>query len=156
MRRGQDGRCPVGPMLVGWSPGAIAAGASCRLTPPRFPDLVRQPVKNGARFLVNITNDAWFGQSAASYQHMAMGALRAVENRVPIVRAANTGISGVIDPDGRLRDTTRLFVKDLVIADIEPRAEGALSLYARVGDVFSWACLVLSGLLIFFGRKGAR
>lgn len=121
-----------------------------------FPDLVRQPVKNGARFLVNITNDAWFGQSAASYQHMAMGALRAVENRVPIVRAANTGISGVIDPDGRLRDTTRLFVKDLVIADIEPRAEGALSLYARVGDVFSWACLVLSGLLIFFGRKGAR
>ncbi len=121
-----------------------------------FPDLVRQAVKNGARFLVNITNDAWFGKSAASYQHMAMGALRAVENRVPIVRAANTGISGVIDADGALRDTTGLFTRDLVTTEIHPAATGELSTYARVGDVFSWGCLLLSGVLVGWGRKFQR
>ncbi|OGW19739.1 MAG: apolipoprotein N-acyltransferase, partial [Nitrospinae bacterium RIFCSPLOWO2_12_FULL_47_7] len=62
-----------------------------------FPDQVRLPVKEGAEFLVNITNDAWYGNSAAPYQHISMAALRAVENRVPIIRAANTGVSGTID-----------------------------------------------------------
>ena len=71
-----------------------------------FPDLIRQAVKNGANFLVNITNDAWFGKSAASYQHMSMGAMRAVENRVPIVRVANTGVSGTISATGKLKDET--------------------------------------------------
>ncbi len=121
-----------------------------------FPDLVRQPVKNGARFLVNITNDAWFGKSAASYQHMAMAALRAVENRVPIVRAANTGISGVIDADGRLRDTTELFTKAVVVSEIVPNQTDSPTLYARVGDVFSWACLGLSLVLLGWGRLNVR
>ena len=111
-----------------------------------FPNLVRQPVNRGANFLVNITNDAWFGKSAASYQHMAMGVLRAVENRVPIVRAANTGISGTIDPDGRMRQRTELFQEALVLTRIAP-ASGPRSFYSRHGDVFSYACLVLTGLM---------
>lgn len=110
-----------------------------------FPDLARRPVKAGARFLVNITNDAWFGRSAASYQHFGMAALRAVENRTPIVRAANTGISGTIDPSGRIRDTTELFVEDLVLTRIVPRS-GELTWYTRNGDIFSFVCMALTAV----------
>lgn len=110
-----------------------------------FPDLVRQSVDRGAQFLVNITNDAWFGKSAASYQHMDMVALRAVENRVPIVRAANTGITGTIDPTGNIRQTTRLFETTLVITDIHPN-QSEKTFYSRYGDLFSQACLLLLGL----------
>ena len=111
-----------------------------------FPDLIRQSVKNGADFLINITNDAWFGKSPASYQHMSMGALRAVENRVPIVRAANTGVSGTIDASGALRDETELFVEAAQITQITPR-QGGLTFYSSYGDVFSWLCLLATGLL---------
>lgn len=116
-----------------------------------FPDLVRQAVKNGAEFLVNITNDAWFGKSAASYQHMSMGALRAVENRVPIVRAANTGVSGAVEANGKLRDETGLFVEGYRVTLIAP-ATGKKTFYSLHGDVFSWACLALSALLPFIVR----
>ena len=117
-----------------------------------FPDLMRQAVKNGSHFLVNITNDAWFGKSAASYQHMSMGALRAVENRVPIVRAANTGISGTITANGALQDETELFVEAAQITKITPR-QGGLTFYSSYGDVFSWLCLLATGLLGFAGIK---
>lgn len=111
-----------------------------------FPDLTRQAVKQGAQFLVNITNDAWFGKSAASYQHMSMAALRAVENRVPIVRAANTGITGTIDPSGKMRQTTELFVEDVVIAEIVPN-RSARTYYSRYGDLFSYLCLAMTAVL---------
>ena len=113
-----------------------------------FPDLVRLQVDKGAQFLVNITNDAWFGKSAASYQHMDMVALRAVENRVPIVRAANTGITGTIDPTGNIRQTTELFKTDLVITDITP-SQSVKTFYSRHGDLFCQACLLLMGLFAF-------
>ena len=118
-----------------------------------FPDLIRQAVKNGANFLVNITNDAWFGKSAASYQHMSMGALRAVENRVPILRAANTGISGTIEATGKLRDETDLFVKDFRITLIAP-ASKKKTFYSLNGDVFSWVCLLVTGLITIAARRG--
>ena len=116
-----------------------------------FPDLVRQPVKNGARFLVNITNDAWFGRSAASYQHIAIAALRAVENRVPIVRAANTGITGIITADGTIHQPTELFTSAVVTGDIHPRSGGP-TFYTSLGDVFSWFCLALTFILAFLSR----
>ncbi|CAI2719704.1 apolipoprotein N-acyltransferase [Nitrospina watsonii] len=108
-----------------------------------FPDLVRRPVGNGAQFLVNITNDAWFGKSAASYQHISMAALRAVENRVPIVRAANTGITGAVDTLGRIHPTTELFEREVLIASIQPRTAPP-TLYARYGDWFCYLCMVVS------------
>jgi apolipoprotein N-acyltransferase len=117
-----------------------------------FPDLIRQAVKNGANFLVNITNDAWFGKSAASYQHMSMGALRAVENRVPLVRAANTGISGTIEATGKIKDETKLFVDDFRITQIVP-ATGGKTFYTRYGDVFSWLCLFATGLIAFTANR---
>ena len=120
-----------------------------------FPDLMRQAVKNGAHFLVNITNDAWFSKSAASYQHMSMGALRAVENRVPIVRAANTGISGTITANGVLQDETELFVEAAQISKIIPR-QGGLTFYSSYGDIFSWLCLLATGLITLTALRNIK
>lgn len=117
-----------------------------------FPDLVRQPVKQGAGYLVNITNDAWFGKSAASYQHMSMVAMRAVENRVPIVRAANTGISGTIDAYGRIVDATEIFQEDWLIANIHPQTSKP-GFYSTYGDIFSQVCLALVPLFAFIGSR---
>ena len=117
-----------------------------------FPDLVRQPVKNGAEYLVNITNDAWFGKSAASYQHISMAALRAVENRTPIVRAANTGISGFIDATGQIRNTTQLFKRELVIDEITPN-KGPRTFYSKFGDIFSYLCLALMAIITFLAYR---
>jgi apolipoprotein N-acyltransferase len=117
-----------------------------------FPDLVRQPVKQGAGYLVNITNDAWFGKSAASYQHMSMVAMRAVENRVPIVRAANTGISGTVDAYGRIVDATEIFKEDWIIANIHPQSSEP-GFYSNYGDIFSQICLVLLPLFAFMGSR---
>jgi apolipoprotein N-acyltransferase len=117
-----------------------------------FPDLVRQPVKQGAGYLVNITNDAWFGKSAASYQHMSMVAMRAVENRVPIVRAANTGISGTVDAYGRIVDATEIFEEDWLIAKIHPQSAEP-GFYSTYGDIFSQMCLVLVPIFAFIGSR---
>ena len=117
-----------------------------------FPDLVRQPVKNGAEFLVNITNDAWFGKSAASYQHISMAALRAVENRTPIVRAANTGITGVVDATGEIRQTTQLFVREVIIGEIAPN-KGPRTFYSLYGDIFAYLCLLLMVTVSLLARK---
>jgi apolipoprotein N-acyltransferase len=117
-----------------------------------FPDLVRQPVKQGAGYLVNITNDAWFGKSAASYQHMSMVAMRAVENRVPIVRAANTGISGSVDAYGRIVDATEIFKEDWIIAKIHPQTSEP-GFYSTYGDVFSQICLALVPIFAFMGSR---
>ncbi|MBI3326717.1 MAG: apolipoprotein N-acyltransferase, partial [Nitrospinae bacterium] len=91
-----------------------------------FPELVRQFVRHGAQFLVNITNDAWFGRSPASYQHLSMVVFRAIETRLPVVRAANTGISAVIDPTGRLVQQTDLFVRTWIKDRIVP-ADGPMT-----------------------------
>ena len=117
-----------------------------------FPDLVRQPVKNGAEYLVNITNDAWFGKSAASYQHISMAALRAVENRTPIVRAANTGISGFIDATGQIRNTTQLFKRELIVDEIAPN-KGPRTFYSKFGDIFSYLCLALMAIITFLAYR---
>jgi apolipoprotein N-acyltransferase len=100
-----------------------------------FPAQVRQYVRNGAEFLVNITNDAWYGRTAAPYQHVAMMVFRAVENRRYLVRAANTGISAVVAPDGRIVKASGLFERTTITGVIAPRA--GLTAYARYGDIFA-------------------
>jgi apolipoprotein N-acyltransferase len=107
-----------------------------------FPHLVRQFVKNGAQFLANITNDAWFGRSAASYQHLSMGVFRAVENRVYIIRSANTGISAFIDPEGNINQATELFVRAIIHGTIWPKG-GKTTFYTYYGDLFAYLCSVL-------------
>ena len=101
-----------------------------------FPDEVREFFLEGADFLVNITNDAWFGRSAAPAQHLAMAVFRAVENQAYLIRAANTGISAVVAPDGRVVRSSGLFTREILSAGITPRS--AVSFYTRYGNLFAW------------------
>ena len=115
-----------------------------------FPDLTRRFVDKGAQFLVNITNDAWFGRTAAPYQHISMARLRAIENRVSIARAANTGVSGFIDPAGRLVTSSEIFTKAILSGTIYLR-KGS-SFYTRFGDLFSYLCLGYTALFLIIIR----
>jgi len=122
-----------------------------------FPDLVRGFVARGARFLVTITDDGWFGTSAAPYQHFAMAVFRAVENRRPLLRAATTGISGVVDPYGRIRENTPLNVRASLTAEIGLIQEKTL--YTRWGDILPYLSLTLAGvflILALFKRKDKK
>jgi apolipoprotein N-acyltransferase len=118
-----------------------------------FPALSRSLVKNGAGLLVNLTNDAWFGKSAAAYQHFSMAVFRAIENRRSLVRCANTGISGVVDPAGRILGQTVLF-EDAVVDQAVPILSG-ITMYTRFGDFLPISCLLVLGILtaISFFRK---
>ena len=117
-----------------------------------FPDLVRQHVAAGARVLVNITNDSWFGRSAGPYQHALINVMRAVENRTAIARAATTGISLFIDPFGRTYEATDLFTPAVAVATV-PVGQPA-TFYTRHGDIFAWSCLlVVLGAFVARFRK---
>jgi apolipoprotein N-acyltransferase len=104
-----------------------------------FPDLVRGFAARGAELLVNVTNDAWYGTTSAPYQHLAMAVFRAVENGKYLVRAANTGITAVVDPKGRVVDRTGLFEPAVLVRDVAWVPGGTF--YTRHGDVFAWGCL---------------
>ncbi len=97
-----------------------------------FPDLARHYRRSGADVLANITNDAWFGRSMAPYQHVAHLRLRAIENRIGIVRAANTGISEYVDPLGRVHGATDLFVPAARTYDAQTTS--VITPYVRWGD----------------------
>jgi apolipoprotein N-acyltransferase len=116
-----------------------------------FPYLSRAQVANGARLLVNITNDAWFGKTSAAYQHLSMAVLRAVENRVCLARAANTGISAFIDGAGRLLWTSEINVPEAHALELAWLPGG--SLYNRIGDVFAWTCVIICGLAVILARR---
>jgi apolipoprotein N-acyltransferase len=115
-----------------------------------FPDLARAMVRNGAHLLVNITNDAWFGRTSAAYQHFSMAVFRAVENRRSLARAANTGISGFIDPCGRIVSPTDLFQEAAVMTSVALMK--TTSLYTRWGD-WPLGLLAFGSILFFTGRK---
>ena len=111
-----------------------------------FPDLTRRFVKDGAQFLVNITNDAWFGNTSAPYQHLSMAAVRAVENRRYIARAANTGISSIIDASGRIQSSSKLFTETLITGTI--RKLTVQTFYSTYGDVFAYLSVLFTMVLI--------
>jgi apolipoprotein N-acyltransferase len=118
-----------------------------------FPDLVRQFVKNGAQFLVNITNAAYFGRTSAPYQVLSMSVFRAVENRVFFACAGNVGVSCIIDPNGRVVERLRgedgqdIYVSGFLTGTVIPQE--AKTFYTRYGDVFGWSCGGISILLLF-------
>lgn len=117
-----------------------------------FPEISREYVRNGAGLLVNITNDAWFGDSSAPYQHLSMTVFRAVENRVPLIRSANTGITAVIDSRGHIQGMTRLFHEALLTGTVRLGFER--SIYTRYGDIFAWGCCIF--ILAVTGRVTLR
>jgi apolipoprotein N-acyltransferase len=110
-----------------------------------FPELARLQVQSGASFLVNLTNDAWYGRTSAPYQHFSMAVFRAIENRRALVRVANTGISGFIDPTGRVHKPTNLF-ETIAIRQSIPLLSMKTG-YVRAGYRFTHACLVVLALL---------
>lgn len=114
-----------------------------------FPNLVRQFAANGAEFMITITNDAWFGPSSAPYQHFGMVVFRAVENRVAFARAANTGISGFIDPYGHIAQQSSIFTQEAMKATISIGHQQTF--YAQYGDLFAYACVILTALLCLTG-----
>lgn len=111
-----------------------------------FPGLVRKFYLKGGDFIVNITNDAWFGKTTGPYQHFSMAVFRAVENRKPLIRAANTGISGFIDSNGRILSKTNLFQQAILTNDV--KTDSTKSFYTKYGDLFSYLCIVSSILLL--------
>jgi len=113
-----------------------------------FEDLSRRYRTRGADFLVNITNDAWFGRTSAPYQHKAHLVMRAIENRVGIARAANSGISEFVDPIGRTHQETRLNVQTFATDVVE--TTDVLTLYTRFGDWVGTMSLALGVLLVGF------
>jgi len=109
-----------------------------------FPEITRQLALLGSSFLVNTTNDAWFGITAAPYQHFAMVAVRAAETGLPVLRAANTGISGLIGPSGRILRATDLLETTAFTVRLHPRRE--ITFYVRYGNLLIVFCaLFLAG-----------
>jgi apolipoprotein N-acyltransferase len=111
-----------------------------------FPHLGREAVQAGSQLLTTITNDAWYGTSSAPFQHFEQATMRAIEQGRYLVRSANTGISGVIDPYGRVIVRSELFVPATLTAEV--RLLEPWTLYARIGDVFAYACAALTVLAL--------
>jgi len=118
-----------------------------------FPNLVRQFAKRGAELIVVITNDGWFGQSSAPYQHLRMGVVRAVENRRYIARTANTGITAIIDPYGKIESETAIDVRTILDGTAHFRSDRTF--YTQYGDVFAYLN-VLPVIVLLVWRKHAR
>lgn len=93
--------------------------------------------------MANITNDAWFGRTSGPWQHLGTLPLRAVENRIAIARAANTGVSALIGPDGRVGPTLPLFERGFLTLSVPLRSRATL--YTRFGNWLVYVCLALSG-----------
>ena len=109
--------------------------------------LVRRSVKAGSQFFVTITNDAWFGATSCPTQHLMLTANRCTEYGCPMVRVATTGISAVVDPRGQLVQQTVAYTKETVVADVP--LVFAPTIYTRVGDAFSWACVAICAWALF-------
>lgn len=125
-----------------------------------FPDLVREFVKRGAHFMVIATNEAWFGDTAAPDQLLAISTFRAAENRVAIARSANTGISALIDPFGRITERLRgpdgkdLFTEGVLIGDVTLSEEKTF--YTIHGDIFAFLLMTFCTILIIHAWKSEK
>ncbi|MBI4370032.1 MAG: apolipoprotein N-acyltransferase [Elusimicrobia bacterium] len=113
-----------------------------------FPEIFRNLRRQGASWLVNMTNDGWYLDTAAPYQHLMMNIPRAVENRLPLARAANTGISAVIDPLGRVTASSRLDEQILLEGRLMRLSEPCSPLWSRIQASFPWMCCAFTLLFL--------
>ena len=117
-----------------------------------FPHLAREAVARGSELLTTITNDAWYGTTSAPYQHFALASMRAIEQGRYLVRAANTGISGAVDPYGRVVEKSAIFEQTGLVVDV--RFLQGRTVYSRIGDVAAYASLAITVLaLVLFRRR---
>jgi apolipoprotein N-acyltransferase len=153
----------VAPLVERFAP--FAPGASVALLPIGthlvstaicyevvFPWLTRQAVNGGSELLTTITNDGWYGRSSAPYQHFAMASMRAIEHGRYLARAANTGISGVVDPYGRIVAQSAIFEEVGMVEEV--RLLTGRTLYTSIGDAIAYAALALTAAaLLTIGRR---
>ena len=121
----------------------------------------RLPVLRGAQVLVNVTNDAWFNRSSASRQHLHNAVFRAAENRRPLLRCANTGMTAHIDASGRIRALLRdengdTFGRGLLSGVVETLREPRVTFYTRNGDVLAKVCAVFAAIHLAFALAVTR
>lgn len=107
-----------------------------------YASLMRRFVQEGSELLTTITNDAWYGRSSAAYQHWEQASMRAVEEGRYLARAANTGISGFVDPYGRVMSRSALFEDAVLVQDL--RFITSRTIYSRIGDLVAWLSLALT------------
>ena len=119
-----------------------------------YPGLVRQAVTGGSQLLTTITNDAWYGYSSAPYQHFLQASMRAIEEGRYLARAANTGISGIVDPYGHVLAQSELFETTVLTGQV--RLLSDLTVYARIGDLFGYMCLALTAAALLATWKQRR
>ncbi|MGC8926622.1 MAG: apolipoprotein N-acyltransferase [Myxococcota bacterium] len=115
-----------------------------------FPEISREHSKKGANLLVNLTNDAWYGISSAPYQHLSMYVFRAIENGKFLVRVANTGITAIINPYGKILSETNIFERTILSGDVA-LIEGS-TIYTKIGDIFA-IVVTLFSIVIFIVAK---
>ena len=153
--------------LVG-SFGEFAAGTSVVMLPVGehltstaicyevvYPALSREAVLSGSELLTTITNDAWYGHSSAPYQHFAQASMRAIEEGRYLARAANTGISGIVDPYGRVVKESGIFEQVALVGEV--RFLTARTIYAVIGDAVAYVAIALTlAALLAFGRRDVR
>ncbi|MBI4852793.1 MAG: apolipoprotein N-acyltransferase [Acidobacteria bacterium] len=119
-----------------------------------FPDITRETARSGATAFINVANDGWFGKTPISRQHLAHVVMRAVETNRPLLRVTNVGISAYIDQNGQIKDETPVFETALRLWQIEKVKEKLpLTFYTRFGDVFAFACILITLLLILPASK---
>ena len=118
-----------------------------------YGNMIRDSVRQGSELLTTITNDAWYGRSSAAYQHWDQASMRAIENGRYLARAANTGISGFVDPYGRVLDRSQLFERKILIRDLRFLTDRTI--YSRIGDLIAWLSLALvtAALLASLGAR---
>ena len=117
-----------------------------------YPSLVREFVQAGSELLTTITNDAWFGETSAPYQHFEQASMRAIEEGRYLVRSANTGVSGIVDPYGRVLERTAIFEPAVLLG--EARFLRTATVYAQQGDVLAYASVAaVVGLLLASRRR---
>jgi apolipoprotein N-acyltransferase len=119
-----------------------------------FPSLIREFVLDGSELLTTITNDAWYGRSSAAYQHWEQAAMRSIEQGRYLARAANTGISGFVDPYGRVLQKTDLFEPAVLVQDL--RFVTARTIYSRIGDIAAWLSLAITVATLAAARINRR
>ncbi|MCB4790723.1 MAG: apolipoprotein N-acyltransferase [Elusimicrobia bacterium] len=112
-----------------------------------FGDIVRKTVLNGAEVLTNQTNDAWYFKTSAPMQHFLMNVFRAVENRRTIVVCGNTGVSGIVEPNGIISKIVPILTTTYFISRIEPNKK--ITFYTRWGDLFSKLCILITLIMLF-------
>src|SRR5439155_16851525 len=116
-----------------------------------FPELVREFVRGGARLMVNVTNDAWFGRTDGPWQHLAMYPFRAVEHRTAVVRSANTGVSAIISPNGQITRRLTLFRRGTLTESVA--LGGRRTLYTRHGDWLPYLSLAVAAGALGASRR---